>query len=138
MPYKPVQAILYAVLLWITGFIWGSVVFMTPALKAVAPIPYISSNPAISFPILIVWIFLTWAMAKNYLKSADDKPAEGLKFGIVLAVTNFILDLIVLVILLKAGWGYFASASVLLAYTLLIVIPWMVGRSKGVTPVAGD
>jgi uncharacterized membrane protein YjgN (DUF898 family) len=51
------------------------------------------------------------------------------KFGIVLAVTNFILDLIVLVILLKAGWGYFASLTVLLAYTLLVVIPWMVGRS---------
>jgi hypothetical protein len=129
MLYKPVKGILYAVLLWITGFIWGSVVFMTPALKAVAPIPYISSNPAISFPILIVWIFLTWMLAKNYLKSADDKPAEGLKFGIVLAVTNFTLDLIVLVILLKAGWGYFASLSVLLAYALLVVIPWMAGRS---------
>jgi hypothetical protein len=77
MPHKPVKAILYALLLWITGFTWGSVVFMTPALKAVAPIQYISSNPAISFPILIVWIFLTWAMAKNYLKSADDKPGEG-------------------------------------------------------------
>jgi hypothetical protein len=129
VPYKPVKAILYAVLLWVTGFIWGSVVFMTPALKAVAPIPYISSNPAISFPILIVWIFLTWVLAKNYLKGADDKPAEGLKFGIVLAVTNFLLDLIVLVILLKTGGKYFASASVLLAYTLLIVIPWLVGRS---------
>jgi hypothetical protein len=129
MPYKPVKALLYAVLLWVTGFIWGSAVFMTPALKAVAPIPYISSNPAISFPILIVWIFLTWILAKNYLKSADDKPAEGLKFGIGLAVTNFILDLLVLVILLKAGGKYFASLTVLVAYTLLIVIPWLVGRS---------
>lgn len=129
MPYKPIKAILFAVLLWITGFIWGSIVFMTPALKAVRPIPYISSNPAISFPILIGWIFLCWILVKNYLKDTDNKPAEGLKFGIVLAVVNFILDLVVLVILLKAGWGYFASASVLLAYTLLIVIPLMVGRS---------
>lgn len=129
MPYKPLKAILFAVLLWITGFIWGSVVFMTPALKAVQPIPYISSNPAISFPILIGWILLTWLLAKNYLKGADDKPAGGLKFGVTLAVTSFILDLVVLVILLKAGWGYFASASVLLAYTMLVVIPWWVGRS---------
>ena len=129
MPYKPVKAILFAILLWITGFIWGSIVFMTPALKAVQPIPYISSNPAISFPILIGWIILCWILAKNYLKQADDKPAEGLKFGVTLTVTNFILDLVVLVILLKAGWGYFASASVLLAYTLLIVIPWLAGRS---------
>lgn len=129
MPYKPVKAILYAVLLWITGFIWGSIVFMTPALKAVAPIPYISSNPAISFPILIVWIPLAWLLAKNYLKDAGDKPAEGLKFGIVLTVTNLVLDLIVLVILLKAGWGYFASLTVWAAYTLLIVIPWLIGRS---------
>lgn len=128
MPYKPVKAVLYAILLWVTGFIWGSIVFMTPALKGVAPIPYISSNPAISFPILAGWIFLTWWMAKNYLKAADDTTGEGLKFGIVLWVTNIVLDLIVLVILLKTGWVYFASLTVWTAYVLLVVIPWMVGR----------
>jgi hypothetical protein len=129
MPYKPVKAFAYAILLWVTGFIWGSIVFMTPALKAAAPIPYVSSNPAISFPILIGWIFLTWLLAKNYLKgAAGDTAAEGLKFGIVLAVVNFVLDLVVLVILLKAGAKYFASLSVMVAYALLIVIPWLVGR----------
>jgi hypothetical protein len=130
MPFKPVKAMLLAILLWVTGFIWGSIVFMTPALKAVAPIPYISSNPAISFPILIGWMLLTWLLAKNYLKDADDEPGEGLRFGIVLTVTNFVLDLIVLVILLKAGWGYFASLSVLAAYALLTVIPWLVERKN--------
>jgi hypothetical protein len=129
MPYRPVKALLYAILLWVTGFIWGSIVFMTPALKAVEPIPYISSNPAISFPILIGWILLTWLLAKNYLKGAGDTAAEGLKFGIVLAAVNFILDLVVLVVLLKAGAMYFASLTVLIAYAMLIVIPWRVGRS---------
>ncbi|MGI8732426.1 MAG: hypothetical protein ACR2LM_03875 [Pyrinomonadaceae bacterium] len=55
MPYQPVKAFLYAVVIWVVGFIWGSVVFMTPALRAVAPIPYVSSNPAITFPIILIW-----------------------------------------------------------------------------------
>ena len=42
MPQKPFKAIGFAVLIWIVGFVWGSIVFMTPALKATAPIPYIS------------------------------------------------------------------------------------------------
>jgi hypothetical protein len=39
------------------------------------------------------------------------------------------LDIIVLVILLNAGIGYFASASVWIAYAMLFVIAWLTGRS---------
>jgi hypothetical protein len=52
MPFRTGRALIYAVLLWVIGFVWGSIVFMTPALKAVSAIPDVSSNPAISFPIL--------------------------------------------------------------------------------------
>ena len=48
MPYRFFKALGFAILIWIVGFVWGSIVFMTPALKNVAGIPYISSNPAIS------------------------------------------------------------------------------------------
>lgn len=70
---------MYAVLLWMIGFIWGSVVFMSPSLKSVSAIPYVSKNPAISFPILIIWLIVTYLFAKSYLKGANDKAAEGLK-----------------------------------------------------------
>lgn len=130
MPYKPAKAILFGLFIWIVGFIWGSFVFMTPALKQTRPIPYVSSNPAISFPILVVWLLLTFTIARKYLRLAPDKASEGLKLGVVLAVINLLLDLVVLVSLLKAGFGYFASLTVWVAYTMLIVVPWLVGRSS--------
>jgi hypothetical protein len=129
MPFKTGKALIYAVLLWVIGFVWGSIVFMTPALKAVAAIPYVSSNPAISFPILIVWLVVTYLLAKSYLKAAGDKVAEGLKLGIMLSSVNVVLDLLVLVLLLKAGLSYFVSLTVWLGYFMLFMIPWIAGRS---------
>jgi len=116
-------------LLWAIGFVWGSIVFMTPALKTVAAIPYVSSNPAISFPILISWLIVTYLLAKSYLKAAGDKAAEGLKLGIMFSVVNLALDLLALVLLLKAGFGYFVSLTVWLGYFMLFIIPWIAGRS---------
>ena len=129
MPFKIGKALIYAVLLWTIGFVWGSIVFMTPALKTVAAIPYVSSNPAISFPILIIWLIVTYLLAKSYLKAAGDKAAEGLKLGITFSVVNLALDLLVLVLLLKAGFGYFVSLTVWLGYFMLFMIPWIAGRS---------
>lgn len=129
MPFKIGKALIYAVLLWTIGFVWGSIVFMTPALKTVAAIPYVSSNPAISFPILIIWLIVTYLLAKSYLKAASDKAAEGLKLGIMFSVVNLALDLLVLVLLLKAGFGYFVSLTVWLGYFMLLIIPWVAGRS---------
>ena len=129
MPYKMGKALIYAVLLWVIGFVWGSIVFMTPALKTVAAIPYVSSNPAISFPILTIWLIVTYLLAKSYLKTAGDKVSEGLKLGIMFSVVNLVLDLLVLVLLLKAGFSYFISLTVWLGYFMLFMIPWVAGRS---------
>ena len=129
MPQKPFKAIGFAVLIWLVGFVWGSIVFMTPALKATSPIPYISNNPAISIPILLIWIPLIYFLAKAYLSRVNDPDREGFKLGLIFAATNFILDLVVLVVLLRAGAGYFAAASIWFAYLLLIIIPWLTGRS---------
>jgi hypothetical protein len=129
MPQKPLKAFGFAILIWIVGFVWGSIVFMTPALKATRPLPYISSNPAISFPILLIWIPLTYFLVRAYLSKVNDPDREGFKVGLIFSVTNFLLDLVVLVLLLKAGLGYFAAASIWFAYFLLIIIPWLTGRS---------
>jgi len=129
MPYKMGRAFIYAVLLWVIGFVWGSIVFMTPSMKTVPAIPYVSSNPVISFPILFIWLIVTYLMAKSYLKTASDKIAEGLKLGIVFSAVNVLLDLLVLVLLLKAGFNYFISLTVWVGYFMLFIIPWMTGRS---------
>jgi hypothetical protein len=129
MPFKIGKALIYAVLLWTIGFVWGSIVFMTPALKTVAGIPHVSSNPAISFPILFIWLIVTYLLAKSHLKAAGDKAAEGLRLGIMFSVVNVALDLLVLVLLLKAGFSYFNSLTVWLGYFMLLIIPWVAGRS---------
>jgi hypothetical protein len=123
------KALIYAVLLWLIGFVWGSIVFMTPALKKVSAIPYVSSNPAISFPILFIWLIVTYPLAKSYLKRFGDKANAGLKLGLIFSVVNLVLDLVVLVFLLKAGFSYFLSLSVWFGYAMLLVIPWKVGHS---------
>lgn len=129
MPQKPLKAIGFAVLIWVVGFVWGSIVFMTPALKATSPIPYVSSNPAMSVPILLIWIPLMYFLASAYLSKVDNPDREGLKLGLIFAVTNFVLDVVVLALLLKAGLSYFAAASIWFAYFLLLIIPWLTGRS---------
>jgi len=123
------KALGLAILIWIVGFVWGSIVFMTPALRATAPIPYVSSNPAISFPILLAWIPLTYLFARICLSATATPAKQGLKLGILFAAVNLLLDITILVMLLKAGVGYFASLTVWLAYVLLLIIPWLTGRS---------
>ena len=129
MPQRPGRAIAYAVLIWIIGFMWGSIVFMTPALKSISPIPFVSRYPAISFPVLIIWLLIAYVLAKNYLKNATDKTNEGLQLGLMFAVVNLVLDLLILVLLFKNGLSYFASLTVWLAYFILLLVPWLVGRS---------
>jgi hypothetical protein len=129
MPFKIGKALGYALSIWVTGFVWGSIVFMTPALKNVRPIPYVSSNPAISFPLLILWPILIYLLARRFLNSVADKPGRGIRLGLAFSLTNFLLDLAVLVYLLKAGFGYFASLTVWIAYGMLLIVPWLTGRS---------
>lgn len=129
MPEKTGRALAYAVLIWLTGFVWGSVVFMTPALKDVAAMPYVSRYPAISFPLLIVWPLIAFVLARSYLRTATDKADEGLRLGLVFVAVSFVLDLLVLVLLFRNGLSYFASLTVWLAYVILLSVPWLTGRS---------
>ena len=137
MPQRTGRALAYAILIWIVGFIWGSVVFMTPALKNIPPIPYVSRYPAISFPVLIIWVLLAYLLARSYLKTTSDKANEGLKLGLLFAVANLLLDLLILVVLFKNGFGYFASLTVWLAYFILLIVPCLVRRSLQRTATAG-
>jgi len=133
MPERIGRALGYALLIWLSGFVWGSVVFMTPALRNVAAIPYVSRYPAISFPLLLLWLLITYLLARSYLKAATDKDAEGFRLGVVFATVNLVLDLLVLVLLFKNGFAYFASLTVWLAYFILLTVPWFTGRSLAST-----
>jgi hypothetical protein len=129
MQFRIGRAVAYAVLIWVVGFVWGSIVFMTPALKQVPAIPYVSSNPAISFPILGIWLVLSYVLARNFLNNSANPEGDGVKLGLTFPAINLILDLVVLVLLLKAGVRYFASLTVWLAYSMLFLVAWLTGRS---------
>ena len=134
MPSKIGRALAFAVLIWIVGFMWGMVVFMTPALKGLPSIPYVSRYPAISFPLLLAWPILTYLLARSYLKkTSGDKAAEGLKLGFTFALVNFLLDLLFLVILFKNGFAFFGYLTIWLAYFILLIVPWLTGRSLAAT-----
>ena len=117
---------------------WGSVVFMTPAWKNTRPIPFVSKNPLISFPILGTWLPLTILIAWGLLRSSEDKTADGIKLGITLSVVNVVLDFMVLVLILKAGLSYFVSLTVWLGYVILLAVPWLTGRSLAGISAPGD
>lgn len=129
MPQRPGRALVYAVLIWISGFVWGMVVFMTPAMKEVPAVPYVSRYPLISFPLLILWPIIACLLARTHLRTTNDDPNEGFRLGVLFALVNFVLDLLVLVILFKNGPVYFASLTVWLAYLILLTVPWFTGRS---------
>lgn len=73
MPQKLGKAISYLIVLWMAGIIWGSIVFMVPAWKDTAKIPYVSQNLIMSIPNLILYFILIWFFSKSYLKDMGNK-----------------------------------------------------------------
>jgi hypothetical protein len=130
MPFKPYRvktALWYGTLLWIIGFVWGMIVFMMPTLNGVPSIPYVSKDPAISVPLIVLYLILSYFMAKSYLDLAGDRPTEGLKFGVTAFLLNILLDILIYVVLFRSS-DYFAYVSIWLTYAILIGIPWIAGE----------
>jgi hypothetical protein len=128
-PYRLNLALGFGFLIWLAGFVWGDIVLTTALQNTAAPIAYISAVPAISFPLLVLWLLLVFVLARIYLKAAADKACEGLKLGLTFLLVNLVLDLVVIVILLGAGLGYFAWLAVWLGYLILLMVPWLTGRA---------
>ena len=89
---------------------------------------YVSRYPVISFPVLVLWLPMAYLLGRNYLRRAQNEAGEGLKLGLVFAGVNLMLDLIVLVLLFKNGFSYFASLTVWSAYLMLLLVPTLLGR----------
>jgi len=117
----------YAIVLWIVGFVWGMVVFMIPPLKDVPSIPHVSKLPVVSLVLLPLYLVMLWYFARRYLASTPAKPAEGLKFGVVLVLVTIVLDAFVYALLFGSG-DYFAFLSIWIAYAMFVLVPWFVGR----------
>ena len=100
---------------------------MTPPLKNIPSVPFVSKFPAISLPLLLIYVFLVYFLSKRYLAGAVDKRAEAWKYGIALVVINIVLDTLIIVLLFK-GHDYFSYLSIWIAYALLMFVPVVASR----------
>jgi hypothetical protein len=118
-----------ALILWAAGFVIGGVVFSVPALRGAPAIPFVSSNPYITAPILIVWTMLSCILARPLLTRTADPVSQGLRIGLLFAAVNAMLDLVVVVGLMGNGPGFYAYAGPWVAYATLVAVPWLTGRA---------
>lgn len=120
MQIKLSKAIGFGVLMWVIGFVWGTVVFMTPALKGFPSIAMFSRYPVISFPLLVLFPLMAYWFAPKCVERGAASGGAGLHAGLVFVVVNVLLDWLVLVMAFKSE-GYFFFLSVWLAHALVVV-----------------
>ncbi|WP_445474299.1 hypothetical protein ACT9XH_07890 [Methanococcoides methylutens] len=129
MNYKPhrlLKAIGYSLLIWTIGFVWGTVVFMTPALSEIGTIDHITKMPAITIPLLIIYLLLIPYLSKRYLKDAVNKVAEATILGILFLAINALLDLVMYLTIYDQN--YYTYASIWTSYALLLILPPYIGK----------
>ena len=125
----PRRAIVGGLLLWLTGMVVGIAVFSVPQLRSAPAIPFLTSNPFITAPILVIWIVLSRSLARRFLVDAPKPAAEGLRIGLLFFAVNAVLDFVVVVGLMKNGINFYAYLGPWLGYATLVIMPWMVGRA---------
>ena len=124
-------ALLHGLSIWLIGFIWGSVVFMTPVLKDVPSIAHISRYPAISFPLVIAFAGLAWVLAGRFFVRYGVGAATTGLYGPTLAWVNAGLDFVVLAIVFGNGLSFYDSLTLWLAYAVLYIVPRL--RAHGIS-----
>jgi hypothetical protein len=130
LPTRPFRALAGAIALWLTGMIIGIFAFSIPAGREASPIPNISGNPFISGPILVIWPLITWILATRFARRTENPATEGIRIGLVFLVVNVLLDRVIVVGIMGAGPGFYSYAALWVAYSMLVVIPWIAGRAR--------
>ncbi|NQU99538.1 MAG: hypothetical protein HQ538_02270 [Parcubacteria group bacterium] len=112
---KPVKGILMGLLIWVAGFMIGSIVMM------VAGMDKIGTVMILVMPIVNILISF-WYLKKN------PGMLEGIKLGVIWIAVNVILDIAVLALAFGNGFSYFTAWTVLLGYFDMILIPAIIGK----------
>ncbi|NYT19425.1 MAG: hypothetical protein GKC08_03935, partial [Methanosarcinales archaeon] len=120
------KAIAYSLLIWVIGFVWGTIVFMTPALSEIGTVAHITKMPAITIPILIVYLLMIPYLSKRYLENAVDKIAEATILGVIFLAINALLDLVMYLTIYDQD--YYTYASIWISYALLLILPPYTGK----------
>lgn len=128
---SPGRAVAYTLILLAVGFVWGAVAANVKTLRDARSIPYLAHNWAVALPVFTLWVVLSYVLARSYLEFTGGGAAEGLRLGILFAVAAILFDAIVIAGIVGQGWRHFAQPILWLCYALLVLIPWLVGRSIG-------
>ena len=126
MPTTNIRVVVYAIVIWLVGFVWGVIVFTVPPLWNIPSVAYVSKLPAVSLVLIPVYVVILARVTRTELRGKSDKARGGLKLGFSLAAINILLDILVYV-LLFGSLDYFSFLSIWLAYALFLVIPALVG-----------
>jgi hypothetical protein len=90
---KTLHSVVWAAILWVIGFVWGSVGFTIWLLNGLPSIPYVSKYPAIGNVLLVLYVVLIIYISKKQIRVGV--PYEWLRFGFIISISNFLLDLMV-------------------------------------------
>lgn len=127
---RPGLAAGYCLAFLAAGFVWAAIAANVSALRDAPAIPYLARNWAVALPVLTMWVVLGRMFARRYLSATGGGAAEGLRLGVVFASGAFLFDAIVVAGLVGQGWRHFAQPILWVAYALLVLIPWLAGRSR--------
>jgi len=125
----PGRAIGYTSIFLAAGFVWGALAANVPALRDARGIPHLARNRAVALPVFALWVGLSCVLARRYLELSGRGAGEGLRLGILFGVAAFLFDVVVVAWLVGQGRRHFAQPLLWITYALLLLIPWLVGRS---------
>lgn len=130
---SPGRALGYALILLSVSLAWGAVSANVAGLRRARPIPHFARNRAVAVPILMAWTALAYVLARRYIALSGGGGTEGLSLGLVFAGAAFLFDLVVVAGIVGEGRRHFEQPVLWIAYALLVVVPWLVGRTAGVS-----
>lgn len=128
---SPGRALAYTFVILAAGFVWGAIAANVPVIRSARPLPYVAHNWAVALPIFATWVMLSHVLARDYLRRTGGGTAEGLRLGILFAISAILNDLIVIAWIIGVGWKHFEQPLLWVTYGLLMVIPWQAGRTRG-------
>jgi hypothetical protein len=106
----------------------SAIVLYALVFLAACVLMFVLTGLAFDSAMVVVGAVLTFLVSKHFYfnKIKVKKPVvEGLKLGMVFAITSFLIETLVMVYGFAAsqGWNYFLTWHMLLGYVLMLVVP---------------
>ena len=129
-----VRAVLLSGVVWVAGFVAGSLVYLVPHLRHLHPIPGVTLNVAVSLVVPVVWVPLLVVLSRRFVRAGPSAVGDGVLLGLWMAGTNLVLDRVVLVGWFEAGPSFHSYAAIWFAYLLVVLVPVVVALGRRFEP----